>query len=184
MVRAQERLAIVIPITLMIILALLYLNFRSLPEVLIIMGTLPLAWIGGIWLMLLLDYDFSVAVGVGFIALAGVSVEIGVIMLTYLNQAYAQVTLAAQKEKRSLKVSDIKEAVTLGAGQRVRPIMMTVSTVIIGLVPIMFSEGTGAEIMHRIAAPMIGGMFSAVILTLMVIPAVFLVWKSRGLKKG
>ena len=182
MVRAQERLTVVIPVTLMIILLLLYLNFRSLPEVLIIMGTLPLAWIGGIWLMLLLDYDFSVAVGVGFIALAGVSVEIGVIMLIYLNQAYAQVTLAAQEEKRPLKVSDIKHAITLGAGQRVRPIMMTVSTVIAGLVPIMFSEGTGAEIMHRIAAPMIGGMFSSVILTLMVIPAVFLVWKSRGLR--
>ena len=182
MVRAQERLTVVIPVTLMIILLLLYLNFRSLPEVLIIMGTLPLAWIGGVWLMLLLDYDFSVAVGVGFIALAGVSVEIGVIMLIYLNQAYAQVTLAAQEEKRPLKVSDIKHAITLGAGQRVRPIMMTVSTVIAGLVPIMFSDGTGAEVMHRIAAPMIGGMFSAVILTLMVIPAVFLIWKSRGLR--
>ncbi|MBV1874926.1 MAG: efflux RND transporter permease subunit, partial [Gammaproteobacteria bacterium] len=182
MVRAQERLTVVIPVTLMIILLLLYLNFRSLPEVLIIMGTLPLAWIGGVWLMLLLDYDFSVAVGVGFIALAGVSVEIGVIMLIYLNQAYAQVTLAAQEEKRPLKVSDIKHAIILGAGQRVRPIMMTVSTVIAGLVPIMFSDGTGAEVMHRIAAPMIGGMFSAVILTLMVIPAVFLIWKSRGLR--
>ena len=183
MVRAKEKLSMVIPLTLVIIVLLLYLNFRNFMEVFIIMATLPLALGGGIWLLYLLDYNLSVAVGVGFIALAGVSVEIGVVMLIYLDQAL-------KHKKNELKVLDqpmnlihLKEAVIMGALLRVRPIMMTVSAIIAGLLPIMFATGTGSEVMRRIAAPMVGGMVSATLLTLVVIPAVYLIWKTMGLKK-
>lgn len=182
MVRAKERLSVVVPLTLAIIMLLLYLNFRNLIEVLIIMGTLPFALIGGIWLMYLLNYDMSVAVGVGFIALAGVTVEIGVLMLVYLNQAYYRVCDEIQKENRALTKADIKHAVLQGAGQRVRPIMMTVAAIIAGLIPIMFGDGTGSEVMQRIAGPMIGGMLSSVVLTLLVIPVIFMLWKSLSIK--
>ncbi len=183
MVRAVERLTTVVPITLMIIVLLLYLNFRNLTEVAIIMGTLPLALIGGFWLLYLLDYNMSVAVGVGFIALSGVSVEIGVIMLVYLNQALEKHRLAAERSALKLTVDEVRSAVIDGALLRVRPIMMTVSAIIAGLLPIMFGAGTGSEVMRRIAAPMVGGMVSATVLTLVVIPAVFLLWKSKGLEK-
>ena len=183
MVRAVQRLTTVVPITLVIIVLLLYLNFRNLTEVAIIMGTLPLALIGGFWLLYLLDYNLSVAVGVGFIALSGVSVEIGVIMLVYLNQALEKHRLAAERSALKLTVDEVRSAVIDGALLRVRPIMMTVSTIIAGLLPIMFGAGTGSEVMRRIAAPMVGGMVSATILTLVVIPAVFLLWKSKGLEK-
>jgi Cu(I)/Ag(I) efflux system membrane protein CusA/SilA len=183
MVRAVERLTTVVPITLMIIVLLLYLNFRNLTEVAIIMGTLPLALIGGFWLLYLLDYNLSVAVGVGFIALSGVSVEIGVIMLVYLNQALEKHRQAAERSALKLTVDEVRSAVIDGALLRVRPIMMTVSTIIAGLLPIMFGAGTGSEVMRRIAAPMVGGMVSATVLTLVVIPAVFLLWKSKGLEK-
>ncbi len=183
MVRAVERLTTVVPITLMIIVLLLYLNFRNLTEVAIIMGTLPLALVGGFWLLYLLDYNMSVAVGVGFIALSGVSVEIGVIMLVYLNQALEKHRLAAEKSAARLTVDEVRSAVIDGALLRVRPIMMTVAAIIAGLLPIMFGGGTGSEVMRRIAAPMVGGMVSATVLTLVVIPAVFLLWKSMGLKK-
>jgi len=179
MVRAKERLSTVIPITLIIIVLLLYLSFRDFTEVLIIMGTLPLALVGGLWLLYLLDYNMSVAVGVGFIALAGVAVEIGVVMLVYLNQAYAKHVSDAEKNSQKLTVENIRSAVIEGALLRVRPIMMTVSAIIVGLLPIMLGSGTGSEVMRRIAAPMVGGMVSATILTLVVIPAVFLIWKSR-----
>jgi len=182
MVRAKERLQVVVPLTLAIIMLLLYLNFRNLIEVLIIMGTLPFALIGGIWLMYLLNYDMSVAVGVGFIALAGVTVEIGVLMLVYLNQSYYRTCEKVQQENRVLSKADIKQAVLQGAGQRVRPIMMTVAAIIVGLIPIMFGEGTGSEVMQRIAGPMIGGMISSVILTLLVIPVIFMIWKSFSIK--
>ncbi len=182
MVRAVERLTTVVPITLMIIVLLLYLNFRNLTEVAIIMGTLPLALVGGFWLLYLLDYNMSVAVGVGFIALSGVSVEIGVIMLVYLNQALEKHHLAAEKSAVELTVEEVRSAVIDGALLRVRPIMMTVAAIIAGLLPIMFGGGTGSEVMRRIAAPMVGGMVSATVLTLVVIPAVFLLWKSMGLK--
>ena len=184
MVRAKERLTLVGPVTLAIIVLLLYLNFRRFAEVAIIMGTLPMALIGGIWLLYLLDYDLSVAVGVGFIALAGVAVEIGVVMLVYLNLAIRRQESLAEAEGRSLSKDNVREAVIDGALLRVRPIMMTVATIIAGLLPIMLGSGTGSEVMRRIAAPMVGGMVSATILTLVVIPSLFLIWRSRSLRNG
>ncbi len=184
MLRAIERLSTVVPVTLVIIILLLYLNFRNLTEVLIIMGTLPMALIGGFWLLYLLDYNLSVAVGVGFIALAGVAVEIGVVMLVYLNQALQQHKDEALRKNIDLTTDEIRSAVIDGALMRVRPIMMTVAAIIAGLLPIMLGSGTGSEVMRRIAAPMVGGMISATILTLVVIPAVFLLWKQIGLKKA
>ena len=181
MVRAKERLSIVGPVTLAIIVLLLYLNFRRFAEVAIIIGTLPMALIGGLWLLYLLGYDLSVAVGVGFIALAGVAVEIGVVMLVYLNQAIRQHMATAESESRALTLDDVRQAVIDGAVMRVRPIMMTVAAIIAGLLPIMLGGGTGSEVMRRIAAPMVGGMVSATILTLIVIPALFLIWRTRSL---
>ncbi len=146
------------------------------------MGTLPLAMVGGLWLMEILGYNFSIAVGVGFIALAGVAVEIGVIMLVYLNQAWNSQIEQAKQEQRALTMPDLTKAISEGAGLRVRPVMMTVATVIIGLIPIMFGHGTGSEVMQRIAAPMIGGMSSALLLTLVVLPALFKLWKQTSYK--
>jgi len=182
MERAKERLATVIPVTLVIIVLLLFLNFRNMTEVLIILGTLPTALIGGIWLLYLLDYHISVAVGVGFIALAGVAVEIGVVMLVYLKQALYSHRRLAEESGRSLTRDDLSKAVVDGALMRVRPIMMTVAAIIAGLLPIMLGSGTGSEVMRRIAAPMVGGMVSATILTLAVIPATFLLWQEYRLK--
>ena len=184
MVRAKEKLSTVVPVTLVIIVLLLYLNFRNFTEVLIILGTLPLALAGGIWLLYLLDYNMSVAVGVGFIALSGVSVEIGVVMLVYLNQALRRIESDAAHDHRAITREDVRDAVIEGALLRVRPIMMTVAAIIAGLLPIMLGSGTGSEVMRRIAAPMIGGMVSATILTLVVLPAVFLLWKQRGVPKS
>jgi len=181
MVRSKERLAIVGPLTLAIIVLLLYLHFRRFAEVAIIMGTLPMALVGGVWLLYLLDYDMSVAVGVGFIALAGVAVEIGVVMLVYLNLAIREHKATAAAENRPLNKDDVRQAVIDGALLRVRPIMMTVATIIVGLLPIMLGGGTGSEVMRRIAAPMVGGMVSATILTLIVIPALFLLWRGSAL---
>ncbi|MFT6984369.1 MAG: Cu(I)/Ag(I) efflux system membrane protein CusA/SilA [Psychromonas sp.] len=180
MEKANARLAKVIPVTLAIIIILLYLAFRRVGEVLLIISTLPFALMGGIWLMYLLGFNFSVAVGVGFIALAGVSIEIGVIMLLYLNQS-----LEAKKMQRleHFNVRDLKEAVMEGAGLRVRPVMMTVAVVVMGLVPIMFGDGTGSSVMQRIATPMIGGMVSAIILTLLILPSVYFQWKKISLRK-
>ena len=182
MVRAKERLSTVVPFTLVIIILLLYLNFRNLTAVLIILATLPLALAGGVWLLYLLGYNLSVAVGVGFIALAGVSVEIGVVMLVYLEQALQRIRNQAGQQQRPLTREDIRAAIIDGALLRVRPIMMTVAAIIAGLLPIMLGGGTGSEVMRRIAAPMVGGMVSATVLTLIVLPAVFLLWKQRGLK--
>ncbi len=181
--RAKKRLAMVVPVTLAVIILLLYLNFRNFWEVLIIMGTLPLSLVGGFWLLHWLDFNMSVAVGVGFVALAGVAVEIGVIMLLYLNLALARRMAAAEREGRALSRDEVREAVVEGALLRVRPIMMTVTAIIAGLLPIMLGTGTGSEVMRRIAAPMVGGMVSATLLTLIVIPAVFLMWKSATLKR-
>ncbi len=181
--RAKERLMMVVPITLGIILLLLYLSFRRVGEVALIMITLPLALIGGIWLLYLLNYYLSVAVAIGFIALAGVAVEIGVLMLVYLNQALAAQQDKAKSENRPLAIEDIKAAIVSGALLRIRPIMMTVLAILVGLLPIMFGAGTGSEVMKRIAAPMVGGMLSATFLTLLVIPAAFLVWKTHQLVK-
>jgi len=183
MVRAKERLSTVVPVTLAVIVLLLYLNFRKISEVLIIIGTLPMALVGGFWLLYLLNYNMSVAVGVGFIALSGVAVEIGVLMLVYLNQALEHHKDIAMSEQRALTKLDIRTAVIDGALMRVRPIMMTVSAIIAGLLPIMLGGGTGSEVMRRIAAPMVGGMVTATLLTLLVIPAVFVIWKQHGLKE-
>ncbi|MGY0577147.1 MAG: efflux RND transporter permease subunit [Paraglaciecola chathamensis] len=180
--RAKEKLNYVIPLTLAIIVLLLYLNFKRFAEVAIILGTLPLAMIGGVWLVYLADFNLSVAVGVGFIALAGVAVEIGVIMLVYLNQAYQGLTDSAQKEGERISIEALRESVMQGAGLRVRPVMMTVATVIIGLLPVMYGSGTGSEVMSRIAAPMVGGMASALILSLLVVPAVYFLWRQHSLK--
>lgn len=179
MQRAKDRLAMLIPVTLLIIMLFLYVNFRNLVEVFIIMGTLPLALVGGIWFLFLLNYNLSVAVGVGFIALAGVAVEIGVVMLVYLNKALRNRQEAIKDDRQYLSRDEIQAAIIDGALLRVRPIMMTVTATVVGLVPIMFGSGTGSEVMKRIAAPMVGGMISATLLTLLLIPAIFLVWKSN-----
>ncbi len=182
MLRAKEKLTYVVPLTLAIIIILLYLNFRNFVEVAIIMGTLPLAMIGSIWLMYLQGFNFSVAVGVGFIALAGVAVEIGVIMLVYLNQSFNALKERCLADNSTPTVSDLQEAVLQGAGMRVRPVMMTAAAIIVGLLPILYGTGAGSEVMSRIAAPMVGGMASAVILTLLLLPAVYFLWRSSGLK--
>jgi Cu(I)/Ag(I) efflux system membrane protein CusA/SilA len=182
MERARERLATVIPVTLAIIILLLYLNFRRFTEVMIILTTLPLALVGGLWLMYWLGYDLSVAAGVGFIALAGVSVEIGVVMLVYLNQAYRRQQALAHREQRAVSAAELRQAVIDGALLRVRPVIMTVAAIVAGLLPIMLGGGTGSEVMRRIAAPMIGGMLSATLLTLLVIPAAFIVRYRRHLR--
>jgi len=181
MQRAKEKLAYVIPLTLAIIIILLYVNFRNMIEVAMIMGTLPLAMVGSIWLMYFEGYHFSVSVGVGFIALAGVAVEIGVIMLVYLNQAYQGMLIEHQLKENIIDKSVIFSVVIEGAGKRVRPVMMTASAIIVGLLPILYGTGTGSEVMSRIAAPMVGGMLSAIILTLFVLPTIFYLWRSNGL---
>jgi len=173
MLRAMERLKIVVPITLIIIFVLLYLNFKRITDVFLIMGFLPFALGGGVWLLYLLNYNLSVAVGVGFIALAGIAVESGVIMLEFLNKAVDSFKSSENELNRQRLFAYITEA----ASQRVRPIMMTSCSTIAGLLPIMFITGTGSEIMTRVAAPMIGGLVSSSILTLIVIPAVFYLWK-------
>ncbi len=180
LVRAKKRLSLVVPMTLVIIVLLLYLSFRGAVEVLIIMGTLPLALVGGFWLLYLLDYNMSVAVGVGFIALAGVAVEIGVVMLVYLNHALER-RLGGQGDEARLTPAQVGEVVIEGALLRVRPIMMTVAAIIAGLLPIMFGGGTGSEVVRRIAAPMVGGLISTTALTLIVIPALYLLWKRQSL---
>jgi Cu(I)/Ag(I) efflux system membrane protein CusA/SilA len=179
MARAAQRLRIVVPITLGIIFLLLYLNFRRLSDTLIVMLTLPFGLIGGVWLLWALDYDLSVAVGVGFIALAGVSAELGVILLVFLEEAVSRYAREGRLETRA----DLLAAVREGAGLRVRPILMTVTSTIAGLLPIMWGSGTGAETMRRIAAPMVGGLFSATLLTLVVIPVVFSMVRGAGLPK-
>lgn len=181
MLRAKEKLTYVVPLILAIIVILLYMNFRNFVEVAIIMGTLPLSLVGGIWLMYLAGYNFSVAVGVGFIALAGVAVEIGIIMLVYLNQSYRKMLADTKKDGVDPSLKDLSEAVLHGAGMRVRPVMMTSATIVLGLLPILVGTGTGSEVMSRIAAPMIGGMVSAVLLTLLVVPSVYFLWRKRSL---
>lgn len=176
--RAIARLKIVVPATLLIIFLLLYLNFGSVAETMIVMLSLPFALVGGLWLMWWLGFNLSVAVAVGFIALAGVAAETGVVMLIYLNQALSEIRERRAAEGRTLSRTDLREAIMEGAVERVRPKMMTVVAIMVGLLPIMWSTGTGSEIMQRIAVPMIGGMISSTLLTLIVIPAIF------GLVKG
>ena len=175
MQRAMERLSIVVPVTLFIIFILLYMNFRSLTEVCLIMATLPFAFGGGLWLLYLLDFNLSIAVGIGFIALAGVAVESGILMLEFLNKSFVSVQLTAEKPASGV----LRNSVIDAAEQRLRPIMMTTCSTIAGLLPIMFITGTGSEVMQRIAAPMIGGMLSSTVLTLIVIPVIFYTWKQK-----
>jgi len=182
MQRAKEKLTYVVPLTLAIIVILLFINFRNLVEVGIIMGTLPLAMVGSIWLMYLEGFNFSVAVGVGFIALAGVAVEIGVIMLVYLNQAYQQLLDDCQAQGQAPSIERLSTSVLEGAGMRVRPVMMTAAAIIAGLLPILYGTGTGSEVMSRIAAPMVGGMVSAVVLTLLVVPAIYFLWRKKTIE--
>ena len=180
--RATARLKIVVPVTLLLIFLLLYLNFRSIAETLIVMLSLPFALVGGLWLMWALGFNLSVAVAVGFIALAGVAAETGVVMLMYLNHALAAIQALRDSEGRRLTRGDLYAAVMEGAVERVRPKMMTVVAIMAGLLPILWSTGTGSEIMQRIAVPMIGGMISSTLLTLMVIPAIFALVKGVGLQ--
>jgi len=177
LLRVQDTLSLVIPMMLLIILLLLYLTFRDLTAALIIMLSLPFALAGGIWFIYALGYNFSVAVAVGFIALAGVAAEFGVIMLIYLNNA----TLKRQIDGKLQSVADLKDSIMEGAVMRVRPKAMTVAVIIAGLIPIMIGGGTGSDVMQRIAAPMVGGMITAPLLSLLVIPAIYLIWKKRNL---
>ena len=179
MQRAGKTLRYVIPITLAIIVLLLYWNFGSLAETAIVLLSLPFALVGGVWLMWYLHYNLSVAVAIGFIALAGVAAETGVVMLIYLDRAYRDRGAAGQLHDRS----DVDAAVEHGAVERVRPKLMTVTAIMAGLVPILWSQGTGADVMKRIAAPMVGGMVSSTVLTLVVIPAIYSLWKERTLTR-
>jgi Cu(I)/Ag(I) efflux system membrane protein CusA/SilA len=175
--RAEARLKIVVPVTLLIIFLLLYLNFRALTETLIVMLSLPFALVGGIWLMWWLGFNLSVAVAVGFIALAGVAAETGVVMLIYLEQAMNELRNRRAAAGMQFTRADLYSAIMTGAVDRVRPKMMTVVAIMAGLLPILWSTGAGSEVMQRIAVPMIGGMVSSTILTLVVIPAIYAVVK-------
>ncbi|MBL8979293.1 MAG: efflux RND transporter permease subunit, partial [Gemmatimonadetes bacterium] len=177
MQRAAAKLKLVIPATLAIIFLLLYFNFKSVGETLIVMLSLPFALVGGIWLLWALGYNWSVAVAIGFIALAGVAAETGVVMLIYLDHAWEAQRAAGRHSLRGLY-----EAVMEGAVERVRPKMMTVTAIIAGLLPMLWGSGAGSSVMRRIAAPMIGGMVSSTVLTLVVIPAVYSLWKEREVR--
>jgi Cu(I)/Ag(I) efflux system membrane protein CusA/SilA len=178
MERANKRLKIVVPVTLLIIFVLLFFNFKNVTESLIVMLSLPFALVGGIWFIYILGYHMSVAVGVGFIALAGVAAETGVVMLIYLDQAYKH----RINNGKMKSVQDLYSAVMEGAVDRVRPKLMTVTTTIAGLIPILIGHGTGSQVMKRIAAPMVGGMVSSTVLTLLVIPTIYYLWRSAKLR--
>ncbi|KFB66527.1 CusA/CzcA family heavy metal efflux RND transporter [Candidatus Accumulibacter vicinus] len=184
MERALEKMKIVIPLTLLLIFLLLYLNFRRLTETLIVLLSVPFALVGGVWLMWGLDYHLSVAVAVGFIALAGVAAETGVVMLIYLDHAWQAVKESCRAAGREPGVADLYAAVMEGAVERVRPKMMTVVAIMAGLLPILWGTGTGSEVMSRIAAPMVGGMISSTVLTLAVIPAIYALVKEGRLRRG
>ena len=182
MQRALERLQIVVPLTVLIIAFLLYLAFGRIGEVLIVLATLPMSIAGSAWLLWYLDFNLSVAVAVGVIALAGVAVEIGVIMLVYLKQ-YRDEYLETARASGGVTQQGLRTAISTGALQRLRPIVMTMAAITVGLIPIMIGSGTGSEVMQRIAAPMIGGMISTLLLTLLVLPAVYLIWQKMALHK-
>ncbi len=178
--RANRKLRYVVPITLAIIFLLLYFNFGNMIEAGIVMLSVPFALVGGVWLMSLLGYNMSVATAIGFIALAGVAAETGVVMLIYLDYAYT----SAVQQNRLGSLTDINSAIEEGAVERVRPKLMTVTAIMAGLLPILWSHGTGADVMKRIAAPMVGGMLTSTLLTLLVIPAIYSLWKERGLRRA
>ena len=178
LLRVKEKLKLIIPITLLIIFVLLYLNFGSVTETLIVILSVPFALVGSIWLMYLLNYNMSIAVWVGIIAVAGLAAQTGVVMIIYLDNAYKE----RVKEGKMNNWNDLAQAIDEGAVQRVRPKMMTVMTMILGLLPLLWSHGAGADVMKRIAAPMIGGLVTSTILTLVIIPAVYAIWKGRTLR--
>ncbi len=175
--RVKTRLQIVVPVTHGIIALLLYLTFGTVAETAIVMLSLPFALVGGVWIMWLLDYNLSIAVAVGFIALAGVAAETGVVMLIYLDHAWEDAT----RDGRRPSAADLVSAIEHGAVNRVRPKLMTVLAIMLGLVPALWSEGAGASVMKRIAAPMVGGMVTSTVLTLVVIPVLYYFWRRRGL---
>jgi Cu(I)/Ag(I) efflux system membrane protein CusA/SilA len=181
MQRAKEKLTYIVPLTLALIVLLLAMNFRRFSDVAIIIASLPLALVGSVWLMYILGYHISVAAGVGFIALAGVATELSVIMLVFLNQCLEQKRQLAEQEGRKLSLEDLRQAVMEGGALRVRPKAMTAAAIIVGLLPVLVGTGTGSEIMSRIAAPMVGGMISALVLTLLVVPAVYYLVHKRHL---
>jgi Cu(I)/Ag(I) efflux system membrane protein CusA/SilA len=183
MERAKEKLKLVVPLTLVIIFLLLYLNFRRVSDTLIVMLSVPFSLIGGIWLMHLLGYNASVAVAVGFIALAGVAAETGVVMILYLNSAWEAIKEKRAAEGARPSPADLRHAIMHGAVERVRPKMMTVVAIMAGLLPIMWGTGTGSEVMRRIAAPMVGGMVSSTVLTLIVIPVLFALVRGYRLER-
>jgi len=183
MQRAIAKMKIVVPVTLALIFLLLYLNFRRVTESLIVMLSVPFALVGGVWLMWALDYNLSVAVAVGFIALAGVAAETGVVMLIYLDHALEALARKRHEQGLQLSLDDLHDAIVEGAVERVRPKMMTVVAIMAGLLPIMWSTGTGSEVMRRIAAPMVGGMVSSTVLTLVVIPVIYALIKRRRLSR-
>ena len=172
MQRAKEKLGYIVPLTFAIIILLLYINFRNITDVILVLATIPMSMVGGIWIMSYLGFNFSVATVVGFIALAGVSVEIGVIMLSYLKQAVEKSAVSKTTDE-IIEGNNLKDAIISGASMRVRAVLMTSLSIIIGLMPALSASGTGAEIMSRIAAPMVGGMFSVMILTLLIVPVVY-----------
>ncbi|MBS0299802.1 MAG: efflux RND transporter permease subunit [Proteobacteria bacterium] len=188
MQRAVEKLKVVVPLTIFLVFVLVYLNFGRFTETLIVMLSVPFSLVGGIWLMYWLDYNLSVAAVVGFIGLAGIAAESGMVMLTFLDQALAAITTKRKAIGEKVAIEDLYEAVVQGAVYRIRPVMMTIAGSVIGLLPVMLSTGTGSEVMRRIAAPMVGGMVSATILTLIIFPAVYAVVKEipirRSLKTG
>lgn len=180
LVKTHERLKLVIPLTALIIFVLIYLNTKSVTKTMIVLLAVPFSLVGSFWLLYLLNYNMSIAVWVGIIALAGLDAETGVVMLLYLELAYNQ----WKKEGRLNNINDLKDAVMHGAVKRIRPKIMTVSVILAGLVPIMFSHGTGADVMKRIAAPMVGGVTTSTILELVIYPAIYMIWKGREFKKG
>jgi Cu(I)/Ag(I) efflux system membrane protein CusA/SilA len=178
-VKTRERLKMVIPLTLFIIFILLYFNTKSVIKTAIVLLAVPFSLVGSFWLLYILNYNMSIAVWVGIIALAGLDAETGVVMLLYLDLAYEK----WKKEGRMAKTTDLKEAIMYGAVKRIRPKIMTVSVILAGLIPILFSHGTGADVMKRIAAPMVGGVITSTILELIIYPAIYMIWRGRSLAK-
>ncbi len=175
--RVKEKLMYVVPLTIFIIFLLLYMNFNSVIETLIVLLSVPFSLVGSIWLLYLLDYNLSIAVWVGIIALAGLAAQTGVVMIIYLDEFYEKMIIEGKSG-----LDDLAKAIHDGAVQRVRPKMMTVMAMIMGLLPLMWSTGTGADVMKRIAAPMVGGLVTSTILTLIIIPAIYAIWRGRSLK--
>ena len=182
MERAKDKLTYVVPLTLVLISVLLFMSFRSFAEPIIIMGTFPLGLVGGVWLLYAYDFNFSIAVGVGFIALAGIAVETAVIMLVYLNQSWKDLHERVNEGNAELTKETVSLAVLDGATLRVRPVLMTAGADIAGLLPILYSTGTGSEVMSRLSAPMVGGMVTAIALTLLIVPTVYMMWKMKALE--